>query len=34
VIDAHAGSHCQLGLLTQSFAGKFDWLDGVMEKSG
>jgi pimeloyl-ACP methyl ester carboxylesterase len=25
-----AGSHCQLGAFAQSFAGKFDWLDGVM----
>ncbi len=25
-----AGSHCQLGAFAQSFAGKFDWLDGKM----
>jgi len=25
-----AGTHCQLGAFAQSFAGKFDWLDGKM----
>jgi pimeloyl-ACP methyl ester carboxylesterase len=25
-----AGSHCQFGAFGQSFAGKFDWLDGKM----
>jgi len=29
-----AGSHCHPGAFAQSFAGKFDWLDGKMGMRG